>query len=206
MSRQARTFLYIDSHLFRRVSLTRLTIAAVLILLVAILPIAAGQQPLDLGGSPKDPLKEASGKVVVLVFVRTDCPISNRYAPLIQELSVKYKREATFWLVFPDKNQSEEQIRNYEQEYGYKLPALRDLDHALVKKSQVKVTPEVGVFDAKRELVYHGRIDNLYRDFGKARRTATTHELADAIEAASHGVAPPTAGAEGVGCFISDLK
>ncbi len=198
--------MYIDSHIFRRVSLALLMIAAVLILLVSILPIAAGQQALDLGGSLKDPLKGASGKVVVLIFVRTDCPISNRYAALIQEMSLKYEREATFWLVFPDKNQSAEQIRNYEQEYGYKLPALRDLDHALVKKSKVKVTPEVGVFDLKRELVYHGRIDNLYRDFGKARRTATTHELADAIEAASRGVAPPTAGAEGVGCFISDLK
>jgi len=181
-------------------------IAAVLILLVSILPIAAGQQALDLGGSLKDPLKGASGKVVVLIFVRTDCPISNRYAPLIQEMSLKYEREATFWLVFPDKNESAEQIRNYEQEYGYKLPAFRDLDHALVKKSQVKVTPEVGVFDAKRKLVYHGRIDNLYRDFGKARRTATTHELTDAIEAASKGVAPPKAAVDGVGCFISDLK
>ncbi len=206
MSRQARTFLYIDSHIFRRVSLALLMIAAVLILLVSILPIAAGQQALDLGGSLKDPLKGASGKVVVLIFVRTDCPISNRYAPLIQEMSLKYEREATFWLVFPDKNESAEQIRNYEQEYGYKLPAFRDLDHALVKKSQVKVTPEVGVFDAKRELVYHGRIDNLYRDFGKARRTATTHELTDAIEAASKGVAPPKAAVDGVGCFISDLK
>ncbi len=204
MSRQARNFLWTDSHIFRALSSLRRTLAVVL--LCSSLPIPAGQRVLDLRGSPQDPLKETRGKVDVLVFVRTDCPISNRYAPLIQELSVKYKREATFWLVFPDKNESAEQIRNYEQEYGYKLPTLRDLDHALVKKSKVKVTPEVGVFDLKRELVYHGRIDNLYRDFGKARRTATTHELADAIEAASRGVAPPTAGAEGVGCFISDLK
>lgn len=206
MSRKAQTFLYLDSYIFRRVSLARLMIAAVLVLFDSRFPIAAAQQALDLGGSLKDPLKEASGKVIVLVFVRTDCPVSNRYAPLIQEMSLKYEREATFWLVFPDKNESAEQIRNYRQEYGYKLPALRDLEHALVKKSQVKVTPEVGVFDAKRELVYHGRIDNLYRDFGKARRTATTHELADAIEAASKGVALPKAVAEGVGCFISDLK
>ncbi len=206
MSRQTRTFLHIDSHVFRRVSLARLVIAAVLILFVSILAIAAGPQALDLGGSPKDPLKGTPGKVIVLVFVRTDCPVSNRYAPLIQEMSVKYGHEATFWLVFPDKNESAGQIRNYEQEYAYKLPALRDPDHALVKKSQVKVTPEVGVFDAKRELVYHGRINNLYRDFGKARREATTHELADAIEAASKGVAPPKAAVDGVGCFISDLQ
>jgi len=183
-----------------------LAMTAGLILFVFSFPIAAGQQALDLNGSPKDPLKETPGKVVVLVFVRTDCPISNRYAPLLQEMSVKYGSEAAFWLVFPDKNESPESIRSYLQEFKYKLPALRDTKHSLAKKSGAKVTPEVAVFNLKRDLVYHGRIDDLYREFGKARSAATTHELADAIEAASKGVAPPSAAAEGVGCFISDLK
>jgi len=179
---------------------------AVLVLFLFSFPIAAGQQARDLRGSPKDPLKETPGKAVVLVFVRTDCPISNRYAPLLREMSVKYGSAAAFWLVFPDKNESPESIRSYLREFSYKLPALRDPEHSLVKKSGAKVTPEAAVFNSKRDLVYHGRIDNLYREFGKARPTATTHELADAIEAASKGMAPPSAAAEGVGCFISDLK
>jgi thiol-disulfide isomerase/thioredoxin len=184
----------------------RIAIGAIVFFSSFILSMAAGQQALDLGGSPKDPLKETPGKVVVLVFVRTDCPISNRYAPLLQEMSLKYGSEAAFWLVFPDQNASPENIRSYLQEFSYKLPALRDTEHSLVKKTGAKVTPEVAVYNLKRDLVYHGRIDDLYGDFGKARRAATTHELADAIEAASKGVAPPSAAAEGVGCFISDLK
>ena len=206
MSPPAETFSCTDSRVFRDASKARLALAAALILFVPFLSIAAGQQALDLGGSPKDPLRETPGKVVVLVFVRTDCPISNRYAPLLQEMSVKYGREAAFWLVFPDKSESPESIRSYLEEFNYKLPALRDTEHFLVKKSRAKVTPEVAVFNLKRDLVYHGRIDDLYREFGKARRMATTHELADAIEAASKGAAPPSAAAEGVGCFISDLK
>ena len=195
-----------DSHTLRGVSLGRLPIAAVLAFIFFISPIAAWQQALDLDGSPQNPLKGADGKVVVLVFVRTDCPISNRYAPLIQELGTKYAREAAFWLVFPDKNESPEMIRAYLQEFGYTLPAIRDPEHAVVKKSQVKVTPEAAVFDAKRNLIYHGRIDNLYHTFGRARRTATTHELADAIEAARKGLAPAVVSADGIGCFIADLK
>ncbi len=206
MTRNARTFLCVGSHTLRSSPLAPIAIATALMLLAFILPPAAGQQALDLRGSPKDPLKEASGKVVVLVFVRTDCPISNRYAPLLQEMNMKYGREAAFWLVFPDKNESPESIRSYLQEFSYKLPALRDPEHALVKKSGAKVTPEAAVFNLKRELVYRGRIDNLYEEIGRPRRSPTTHELADAIEAASKGVAPSRAAVDGVGCFISDLQ
>ena len=69
-----------------------------------------------------------------------------------------------------------------------------------------KATPEAAVFDTNGELVYHGRIDNLYERLGQSRRAATTHELADAIEAASKGLNPAVATTEAVGCFISDLE
>lgn len=193
-------------HTARAARSPSLAIVLVLMFVCSLVPMAARQQALDPGGSPLDPFKEARGKVVVLVFVRTDCPISNRYAPLIQELSAKYAHEAAVWLVFPDRTASPKNIRAYLHEYGYKLPALRDAEHAWVEKSRVKVTPEAAVFNTKRELVYHGRIDNLYQDFGKARRAATTHELADAIEAASKGVSPRTAWVDGIGCFIADLR
>ncbi len=195
-----------DRQTLRTISFPRLIFTAVLLFSILFLPLADGHQASDLSGISVDPLKQSPRRIVVLVFVRTDCPLSNRYAPLIQELSIKYARESSFWLVFPDKSKSSEEIRSYLQEYGYKLAALRDPEHTLVKRSGVKVTPEVAVFNAKRELIYHGRIDNLYEDFGRSRRAATTHELADAIEAASKGVAPPAASADGVGCFISDLQ
>jgi hypothetical protein len=160
---------------------------------------------LALDGTPADPFEKSSGRIVVLVFVRTDCPISNRYAPAIQRISSKYHGKAAFWLVYPDKSESAEKIRQHEREYSYKLPALRDLQHTLVKLAQARVTPEVAVFDAKRLLTYHGRIDDLYQELGRARHAATTHELEDAIQAALGGHAPP-ASAPGVGCFISDLE
>jgi thiol-disulfide isomerase/thioredoxin len=160
----------------------------------------------DLAGNPVDPLKSAGGKVVVLVFVRTDCPVSNRYAPLIQKLSAEHAGKAAFWLVYPSKSESAEAIRKHEQEYGYKIPALRDPQHVLVKKSQVQITPEVAVFDAGKRLVYHGRIDNLYEDIGRARSAATTHELEDAIFAALSGKSLAVDAIHAVGCYISDLE
>jgi thiol-disulfide isomerase/thioredoxin len=160
----------------------------------------------DIHGSADEVLAQGRGKVLVFVFVRTDCPISNRYTPLLQEMSKKYGQQASFRLVFPDRTESSDKIRHYLQEYNYQLPAIRDLDHALVKKTMAKATPEAAVFDAKGELVYHGRIDNLYEHIGQFRRAATTHELAEAIEAASKGLNPPVSTTEAVGCFISDLE
>jgi hypothetical protein len=166
---------------------------------------SAQNSALALDGTAADPFQKSPGKIVVLVFVRTDCPISNRYAPAIQRISAKYESKTAFWLVYPDKSESTEKIRQHEREYKYQLPALRDPQLALVKLAQARVTPEVAVFDANRHLAYHGRIDDLYPALGRARHAATTHELDDAIRAVLDGRAPP-AGAPGVGCFISDLE
>src|SRR5258708_35728521 len=141
MSRRARIVFYTYFHVFRRSFRLRVAIGAAVFFLSFILSMAAGQQARDLGGSPKDPLKETPGKVVVLLFVRTDCPISNRYAPLLQEMSVKYGAQAAFWLVFPDKNESPQSIRAYLQEFNYKFPALRDTAHSLLKQSRATATP-----------------------------------------------------------------
>ena len=165
----------------------------------------------DLDGAVVDPLKASAGKVVVLIFVRVDCPISNRYAPTIQKIVRQYAGRANaggvaFWLVYPDRSESAEQIRKHEREFGYDLPALRDVQRSLVGESRAQTTPEAAVFDASRKLIYHGRIDNLFEDFGRARPAATTHELEDAIRAAIDGKEVANASVPGVGCYISDLK
>jgi len=185
------------------VSFSRLTAGVVL----SAFPfaLAAQKTALHVDGTPADPFQEAAGKPVVLVFLRTDCPISNRYAPLIRRISAQYAGKARFWLVYLGKTATTEKIRRHETEYGYQLPALRDQQHALVAQAQAQVTPEVAVFDAHHRLIYHGRIDNWYEDLGHARPAATTHELDDAIQAAVTGKAPPSS-APGVGCYIADTE
>jgi hypothetical protein len=169
-----------------------------------------GGTAVDLDGALVDPLKASAGKVVVLIFVRIDCPISNRYAPTIQGIERRARLDnagrVAFWLVYPDRSESADQIRRHKKEFGYELPALRDLQRSLVAESQVLATPEAAVFDANHKLIYHGRIDNLFEDFGRARPAATTHELEDAIHAALDGKELANASVPAVGCYISDLK
>jgi len=177
-----------------------------LLLGFASLTCAAQQSALDLEGRSLDPLKANTGRPVVLVFVREDCPISARYAPVIQRISDEHQKDARFYLVFPDKAESPADVRKYLHEFRYSIPGLRDPGHALVKEADAKVTPEAAVFDAKGALVYHGRIDNLYESFGRSRPAPTTHELEEAVQAALAGHALSNKEVTAVGCYISDLQ
>lgn len=186
----------------------RLLIASIVLCIfsMSLLPTTRQSPVTDLDNKSFDPFRAAEGKVVVLVFVRTDCPISNRYAPVIQQLSTVHRDTTRFFLVYPDKKETSEAIRNHNREFGYTVDAVRDPRHVLVKQSAAQITPEAAVFDANRRLVYHGRIDNLYEDFGHKRKSATTHELTDAIEAAIAGKPLTTKATPAVGCYISDLE
>jgi len=73
----------------------------------------------DLAGSPVDPCTTTDARAVVLVFIRNDCPISNRYAPEIVRLQTEFgPRGVRFWLVHPTSSETPEAIRKHAKEYG----------------------------------------------------------------------------------------
>ena len=167
---------------------------------------SAKLQGIDLQGNSID-LSSAGSEVTVLVFVRTDCPISNRYAPTLQKLAAEHAGQAKFWLVYPDKAETAAGIQRYLHDYNYvQFSAVRDPQHTLVKPAKAQITPEAAVFDKNSHLIYHGRIDNWYQSFGHARSEPTTHELDQAINSALAGKQPPVAETKAVGCYISDVQ
>ena len=153
-----------------------------------------------------DPLS-GDAPATVFLFTRSDCPISNRYAPEVGRLQERFSnRDVEFWLVYPDPDETTETIRRHMEEYGYRFGALRDPGHELVRRTGATITPEAALFDGNGTMVYRGRIEDRYVAFGKARATATRHDLEDALLAVLDGgtVREPTTKA--VGCFIADLK
>jgi hypothetical protein len=181
-------------------------VPALLVLLVATPSSQARNAVLDLEGHSVSPVKDSAGKVLVLIFVRRDCPISGRYAPTIQGISSEHQSDTRFYLVFPDKSDSPAEIRSYLDSFRYSIPAVRDPQHVLVKLMHAEFTPEAAVLDRKGVLVYRGRIDDLYVSVGRARSVPTTHELEDAIEAVRAGHPPARADVAGIGCYISDVE
>ena len=162
---------------------------------------------IDLKGQPVNPLLSSDSQVQVFLFAHPDCPISNRYAPEVRRLYLKFApKQVDFWLVYPDPDVTPEMIRQHMKDYDYRFGALKDPRHTLVKLTGAQVTPEAAVFTSKQELVYRGRIDNRYVDFGKYRPEPTEHDLEEVLEAVLAGKPSPKKTALAVGCYIVDFK
>lgn len=162
---------------------------------------------LDLDGMPRDLWPAGEAKITVAIFVRSDCPISNRYAPDIRRLHKDFHaRGVDFNLIYVDPQEEPDAIRAHLKEYDFPCPGLRDPKHVLVSATGAHVTPEAVVFDVDRKITYRGRIDDRHINLGTSRSVVTTHDLADAIAAMLDGkpVARPVTRA--VGCYIADLE
>ena len=149
-------------------------------------------------------LIQASPELTVYIFTTTDCPISNRYAPEVERLATKFKSSAKFVLIYPVRSDTPDMIRAHVKKFSYSLDTRRDTDQKLVKQTGVTVTPEVAVMQGDRVL-YRGRIDDRYVDFGKDRIAPTTHDLEDAVVAIVSGKTVATRETRAVGCFLADL-
>jgi len=145
--------------------------------------------------------------MTVLIFVSTECPISNRYAPEIRRLHDEFAmRGIRFRLVYPNPLDSDAAIARHLEEYGYPPIAQRDADHALVKMAGVTVTPEAALFDARQRLVYRGRIDDRFVEIGRERPAPAQRDLRDALTAFLAGKRVSASRTQAVGCFIADMK
>jgi len=165
----------------------------------------ATKSALDLAGKAVDPLDNITNRAVVLIFVASECPISNGYAPELKRLNEKFApKEVKFWLVYPNADDTAGVIRRHAREYQLQLEALRDPHHALVKRSKATVTPEAAVFIARGRMVYHGRLDDRHIALGKQRPEATQHDLEEVLQAIVDGKKPPTSFRKPVGCYIQE--
>ena len=179
---------------------------AALAAFVALGSAAAGNHPLDLNGRPLDPFADAA-RARVLLFVRTDCPITNRYAPELQRIASEFARQGVqFWLIYPDPTETATGIRTQMAEYKLPGKALRDSHHELVARARASVSPQAAVFDGGGRLIYTGRIDDRYVDFGKARPSARTHDLEAAIQAVLSGKPVTLSRTRAVGCYLADVQ
>ncbi|MEM7200060.1 MAG: hypothetical protein AAF628_07330 [Planctomycetota bacterium] len=174
-------------------------------LLAAVLAGCAASPPvLDLDGQRQRPLTLDGASAHVLVFIATDCPIANSYAPELRRLVEAHRgRPVRFYLVHADPEVDAAAAREHAAAYELAglAPVLLDRDRALLRFTGAGRTPEAVVLDAAG-VAYRGRIDDRWDDLGVRRVAATQHDLRDAIAAVLAGQAVPQPWPEAVGCDV----
>jgi hypothetical protein len=163
----------------------------------------------DIAGRDVTTLAASGLQCVAAIFVATDCPISNRYLPLLAQMAKQFApRSVRFWLVYPNPGDTLAAVRAHQAQYpaAASLAQLIAPDPRFLAHPHVHVTPEAAVFRADalmtQPVPWHGRIDDRYLSFGIQRPAATRHDLSDALSAILSGHEPIKPPAPPVGCAI----
>jgi hypothetical protein len=162
---------------------------------------------LDLAGEPFDLRRSSEGRAHVVIFTRSDCSISNGFAPEVREMcQTLHPQGVDFYLIYVDPNQKPDAIRQHLKQYDYPCPALRDPQHTLVAQTGATVTPEAVVFDNEWRIIYRGRICDQIAEAGESQTSSAKHDLRNAIEATLAGKPIAKSVTRAIGCYISQLK
>lgn len=147
---------------------------------------------------------EPSGVANVLLFVTTDCPVSNSYAPEIQRICGAFTSKGVACaLVYEDAGVTATAVGKHLADYRYQgIPAAIDRDGSLAARVGATITPEAVVVDRRGEVRYRGRIDNFYAALGRPRQAVTVRDLRDALTAVAGGTPVAHPETEPIGCYI----
>ena len=157
-------------------------------------------------GKTYTPLATPNKKASLLLFVLPDCPVCNAYAPEIKRICTDYEpRGVNIFVVHADPDVTEQDARKHAKDYQFACPVLLDPVHTLVKRTGAKMAPEAAVLNANGAVVYLGRIDDLFADYGKKRAQPTQHDLRKALDALLAGKPVPAPLSRPIGCHIPPL-
>ena len=185
--------------------------------------IAAVDAARDLASGPSSPVAENDvrvrrpldgppGSLVAVVFISHECPIANAMMPALRELSEHAQRcGVAFHLVHAASWVTAAEVETHAREFGIApgVSVLVDPAHDLVARAGATVTPEAVLFrrDGRGggEILYLGRVNDLYVAVGRRRPAVASHDLRDAIDSASAGSKSAGPHPKAVGCFIEPI-
>lgn len=161
----------------------------------------------DSNGTIHDTAELSRNRATVLIFVATDCPNSNTYAPVLARLYREYSpRGVAFFNVYSDPSESAASVRKHDTEFATPFAALLDPRQTLARETGARSTPEVVILGADGEQLYRGRVDNRFVDFGKTRFQPTENDLQEALDAILLGKPVPHAVTRTLGCAIPGIN
>jgi hypothetical protein len=163
--------------------------------------VAAPLTVRDIDGRTWTPLQPASGQIHLLVFISAECPISNRYAPEIDRIAASYRPKHVQSFLVHGSEITNEAICQHQRFHPGLSAAVVIVKVCSSRRRSRRTSHPRRIYTVNGRM-YRGRIDDLYLNAGQSRRSASHHDLRDALDAvlSRRPVAPSETRA--VGCFI----
>jgi peroxiredoxin len=148
-------------------------------------------------------LKSYQGnKAVVLMFISTQCPVSNGYNDRMASLAKDYTGKGVAVVgINANKQESTDEIARHAKEHGFPFPVLKDEGNVQADHFGAQVTPEVYVYDSSWTLRYHGRIDDDRRG-----DNVKSQDLRNALDAVLSGKDVAVTETKAFGCTIKRVQ
>ncbi len=173
------------------------------------LSLFAAEPPLELQGTDGKqhmPLVAGDKKAIVLFFVSPFCSTTRPFMPEINAIAAEYADRAEVSLIHSDSEITVEVAFQHAEMSAVKARVLVDRDQRLAKRVQASVTPEAVILSPTGDVLYKGRINDLYLGPTKRQRAALTKDLRAALDAVLVGKPAPTPQLPAQGCKIGGLK
>jgi peroxiredoxin len=146
-------------------------------------------------------------RATVLMFVATDCPNSNTYAPVLARLYREFSDRGVLFLgVYSDPDENTGSVEKHDSEYQIPYAALLDPHHVLASETGARSTPEAVILSPAGEVLYRGRVDDRFVDIGKTRFSPSQEDLRDALDQVMAGQPVKHPVTKVLGCAIPGVN
>lgn len=103
-------------------------------------------------------------RAIVLLFIATQCPVSNAYNQRMARLYEDYREKGIAFIgINSNKQESVQEIKEHARKNGLAFLILKDHENHIADYFGATVTPEVFVLNPEFKILYHGRIDDSRR-------------------------------------------
>lgn len=143
-------------------------------------------------------------RLTVYLFLLEDCKITQAYTNRLNAIYHTYHPQGIqFEALFSNPVSTDTAITAFIHKYNFEVPCRLDVAGSQARAFGVTVTPEVVLYDEHRQqILYQGRIDNLYERVGQRRQVVTSFELEAALFAVTHQKPVPIPRTQAVGCLL----
>ncbi len=158
---------------------------------------------LDMEGNACRLTHRDDDKLVVVVFITSECPLCRQYVPELNRIaSAVPSDQVAFFGVISDPSISRSDAETFCEEFDIEFDVIFDASAEIATALQPTHVPEAFVLSPNREVLYRGRINDLYAAVNKKRNAARKNDLLDSITAVLVGDEPEVARTEVVGCLF----